>query len=125
LKFFLLVLQGFTKMDHAILNWPVFFVNYDFSEVGNFFRNLISDDESFMFWHSIGEFFTQNFNPIRRNRNLQKWPINVNKNKKLMSILIRGCIFYTFLETLLSKNFLFSLVHPKNLIKQIYLFLPS
>jgi hypothetical protein len=32
-----------------------------------------------MFWHSIAEILTQNFNQIRRNRNLQKWPINVNK----------------------------------------------
>ncbi len=54
-----------------------------------FFRNSISDNESFMFWHSIVKIFTQNFNPLRRNRNLQKWPINVNK--LVLYILIRGC----------------------------------
>jgi hypothetical protein len=67
--------QGFTKIDHTILNWPVYlFVNCNFSEVGNFFRNLISDNESFMFWHSIPEILTQN--PIRRNHNLQLMSIN-------------------------------------------------
>jgi hypothetical protein len=59
-------LQPLFKIDHTILNWPV---NYDFSEVGIFFRNLISDNESFMFWHSFAEITTQNFNPLRRNRN--------------------------------------------------------
>jgi hypothetical protein len=47
-------------------------MNCDFSEVEIFFRNLISDNESFMFWHSFAEISTQN-------RNLQKWPININK----------------------------------------------
>ncbi len=54
-------------------------VNCDFSEVGIFFRNLISDNESFMFWYSFAEISTQNFNPLRRNHNLQKWPKYVNK----------------------------------------------
>ncbi len=62
-----------------------FFVNCDFSKVGIFFWNLISDNESSMFWHSFAEISTQNFNSLRRNRNLQKWSINVNK-------LNRGCI---------------------------------
>jgi hypothetical protein len=72
-------LQPLFKIDHTILNWSVFFVNCNFSEVGIFFRNLISDNESFVFWHSIAKISTQNFNPLRRNRNLQKWPKYANK----------------------------------------------
>jgi hypothetical protein len=47
--FFVIKLQPLFKIDHTILIWPVFFVNCDFSEVGIFFRNLISDNEFFMF----------------------------------------------------------------------------
>jgi hypothetical protein len=42
-------------------NLASFFLNCYFSEVGIFFRNLISDNESFMFWYSFAEISTQNY----------------------------------------------------------------
>jgi hypothetical protein len=49
-------------------------VNCHFFKVRPNFRNLFSENESFMFWHSIEKILTQNFNPLWRN-----WPKYVNK----------------------------------------------
>jgi hypothetical protein len=64
-------------------NLASFFVNCDFSEVGLFFRNLISDNESFMFWHSFAEISSQNFNPIYKSgRNMSINWSNLNRGCK-------------------------------------------
>jgi hypothetical protein len=73
-----------------------FFVNCGFSEVEIFFRNLISDNESFIFWHSSAE-ISIHFGEIA----IYKSGRNISIN---WSILKRGCFQRYFFSPTISPN---------------------